>query len=74
MVDSSCPLPDDVDALKRMVAVMEATVAAQAEQIRTLETGLQARQLLIENLQIQIAALRRHQYGRKSEKMETEVG
>lgn len=66
MVDTPSQLPDDIDALKRMVADM-------AGRIRSLESVINARQLMIEHLQIQIAALRRQQYGRKSEKMEAEV-
>jgi transposase len=68
MVDSpSTPLPNDVEALQRMVADM-------AGQIRALQSNLSARELLIEHLQIQIAALRRQMYGRKSEKLEAEIG
>ncbi len=63
----STPLPKDVDALQRLVQEM-------AGQIRTLQSHLGARELLIEHLQIQIAALRRQLYGRKSEKLEAEIG
>jgi transposase len=61
------PLPNDVEALQRMVADL-------AGQVRKLQSNLSARELLIEHLQIQIAALRRQMYGRKSEKLETEIG
>ncbi|MCY0388996.1 transposase [Robbsia sp. Bb-Pol-6] len=61
------PLPDDVEALKRMVERLSG-------EVRALEVAADVRSLLIENLQIQIAALRRAMYGRKSEKMEQEVG
>ncbi|WP_429498239.1 IS66 family transposase zinc-finger binding domain-containing protein [Robbsia andropogonis] len=60
-------LPTDVEALQRMVADL-------AGQVRKLQSNLSARELLIEHLQIQIAALRRQMYGRKSEKLETEIG
>ncbi len=63
----STPLPNDVQALQRMVAEM-------AGQIRALQSNLSARELLIEHLQIQIAELRRKMFGRKSEKMEAEIG
>ena len=63
----SNPLPSDVDALQRMVADL-------VGQVRKLQSNLSARELLIEHLQIQIAALRRQMYGRKSEKLEAEVG
>ncbi|WP_320534757.1 IS66 family transposase [Robbsia andropogonis] len=49
-------------------------VADLAGQVRKLQSNLSARELLIEHLQIQIAALRRQMYGRKSEKLETEIG
>ncbi|MCY0389978.1 transposase [Robbsia sp. Bb-Pol-6] len=60
-------MPDDVEALKRMVERLSG-------EVRALEVAADVRSLLIENLQIQIAALRRAMYGRKSEKMEQEVG
>jgi transposase len=63
----STPLPNDIEALQRMVTDM-------AGQIRALQSNLSARELLIEHLQIQIAALRRQMYGRKSEKLEAEIG
>ena len=61
------PLPTDVEALQRMVADL-------AGQVRKLQSNLSARELLIEHLQIQIAALRRQMFGRKSEKLEAEIG
>jgi transposase len=68
MADTSFPpLPNDVEALQRLVADM-------AGHVRALQSNLSARELLIEHLQIQIAALRRQMYGRKSEKLELEVG
>ncbi|MGI4902232.1 MAG: IS66 family transposase [Janthinobacterium lividum] len=61
------PLPTEVEALQRIVAEM-------AGQIRMLQSNLSARELLIEHLQIQIAALRRQIYGRRSERVEAEIG
>jgi len=61
------PLPTDVEALQRMVADL-------AGQVRKLQSNLSARELLIEHLQIQIAALRRQMFGRKSERLEAEIG
>lgn len=61
------PLPTDVESLQRMVAQLTG-------QVRQLQSNLSARELLVEHLQIQIAALRRQMFGRKSEKLETEVG
>src|SRR5882672_7937770 len=52
-------LPEDVESLKRLVL-------AQHEQ-------LQDRELLIEHLKLQIARLRRAQYGRSSEQLDAEI-
>ncbi|VVE84481.1 transposase [Pandoraea sputorum] len=49
-------------------------VADMAGQIRALQANLSARELLIEHMQIQIADLRRRMFGRKSEKLEAEIG
>lgn len=51
--DTSCDLPDDIDALKGAVGV--------------LERELYNRDLLIEKLKHQLAGLRRHQFGSRSE-------
>ncbi len=52
-------LPDDIESLKRLVL-------AQREQ-------LQDRELLIEQLKLQIARLRRAQYGRSSEQLDEQI-
>src|SRR5258706_1669394 len=52
-------LPEDIESLKRLVL-------AQREQ-------LQDRELLIEHLKLQIARLRRAQYGRSSEQLDAEI-
>ncbi|WP_320534218.1 IS66 family transposase zinc-finger binding domain-containing protein [Robbsia andropogonis] len=61
-------------ALPTEVVALQCMVADLAGQVRKLQSNLSARELLIEHLQIQIAALRRQMYGRKSEKLETEIG
>lgn len=60
------PLPTDVASLQRMVAEL-------AGEVRQLQSHLSARELLIEHLQIQIAAHCRQMYGRMSDKLETEI-
>lgn len=52
-------LPDDIDALKAMVA--------------NLREQLSSRAIEIEHLKLTIARLRRMQFGRKSEKVEREI-
>jgi transposase len=58
-MSSDPSLPDDIESLKRLVL-------AQREQ-------LQDRELLIEQLKLQIARLRRAQFGRSSEQLDAEI-
>jgi transposase len=62
----STALPDDVEALHRLIAV-------EREELAAARAGLMAKALEIEKLRIQIARLRRQQYGRSSEKMTREL-
>jgi transposase len=62
----STALPDDVEALHRLIAV-------EREELAAARAGLMAKALEIEKLKIQIARLRRQQYGRSSEKMAREL-
>ena len=66
MDDATAILPNDPAALK-------ALVLRQGAQIKSLESALSARQLIIETLQIQLAALRRQKFGRKSEKLDEQI-
>ena len=59
-------LPDDVEALHRLIA-------AEREELAAARAGLMAKALEIEKLRIQIARLRRQQYGRSSEKLAREL-
>src|SRR5260370_39400903 len=62
--------PDDVDTLRRMlVAGREARGAREAE-LAAGKAGLVTKALEIEKLKIQIARLRRQQFGRSSEKID----
>ena len=59
-------LPDDLEALKRLVIDTAAAYdAARAELI--------AEQLEVERLRFQIAVLKRQQYGRSSEQLDTRI-
>jgi transposase len=62
----STALPDDVEALHRLIAV-------EREELAAARAGLMAKALEIEKLKIQIARLRRQQYGPSSEKMAREL-
>jgi transposase len=64
-VDSTA-LPEDIDALRRIIA-------AERQELAAAKAGLLAKALEIEKLKIQIARLRRQQYGRSSEKMTREL-
>ena len=57
-------LPDDLDALRALVAVQAATIARQ-------ETELDGQRSRIE--QLQLARLRRMQFGRSSEKLDAAI-
>lgn len=59
-------LPDDVETLHRLIA-------AEREELAAARAGLLAKALEIETLKLQIARLRRQQYGRSSEKMRREI-
>ena len=59
-------LPTDIDALHRIVLAQEAELAAA-------RAGLMAKALEIEKYKLQIARLRRMQFGRSSEKIERTI-
>ena len=60
MLDARDELPDDAAALKAMVVARDAEIVARDAEIR-------ARDLLIEKLKHQLAGMRRHRFGAKSE-------
>lgn len=73
-------LPDDVEALRRLVLEeRKAAAAARAEaeswagQLRQAKAGLVTQALEIEKLKIQLAKLRRMQFGRSSEKLDRQI-
>jgi Ser/Thr protein kinase RdoA (MazF antagonist) len=63
MLDHAQDLPDDAAQLKALVASYTAEIAAHKAEI-------QARDLLIEKLKHQLAGLRRHRFGAKSEALD----
>ncbi|NYS11443.1 IS66 family transposase [Achromobacter xylosoxidans] len=71
MLNAAAELPDDIDALK---ALVRATVDAYETQVHGLRQQLETRVLEIESLKLQIAKLRRMQFGAKSEKLDRQIG
>lgn len=62
----SSQLPDDVEALR-------AIIAALAEELAAAKAGLTAKALEVEKLKVQLARLRRMTFGRSSEKLSREI-
>jgi transposase len=68
MLSDAEQLPSDADTLRRMLIAERAARAASEAELAA-KAGLQAKALEIEKLKIQIARLRRQQFGRSSEKI-----
>lgn len=66
MEESHSNLPDDVDALR-------AIIAAQADQLAEQARKLQSRDTLIDKLKAQLALLKRARFGSSSEKMDRAI-
>ncbi|SDG83690.1 MULTISPECIES: IS66 family transposase [unclassified Duganella] len=66
-------LPDDIDALKALLLASERRVQQRDERVAGLEAQLNTRAAEIEHLKLQIARLRRMQFGRKSEKLDHQI-
>ena len=63
MRDTPADLPDDVAAL-------QAIIALQNEKLSIFETEIRARDYRIEKLKHQLAGLRRHRFGQRSEALD----
>ncbi len=73
-------LPNDIDTLHGIIATQAADVATEREaraaseaELSAAKAGLVAKTLEIEKLKLQIARLRRAQFGRSSEKIERTI-
>ncbi len=66
-------LPNDVDTLHRIIASQAAERHTREDELAAAKAGLVAKALEIEKLKLQIARLRRAQFGRSSEKIERTV-
>jgi transposase len=65
-MQDAADLPDDIEALRTLVRQQQATIAAQ-------DADLRARDLLIERMRLQLARLRRMQFGTSSERLQREI-
>jgi transposase len=81
MTSGDASLPNDIEALKALVLDREAALRERdgdLEQLRgtvsTLQKNLSDRTLEIEHLKLWIAKLQRMQFGRKSEKIDRQIG
>src|SRR5450830_1728350 len=77
---SPIDLPNDINALKalllaseRLVRERDATIATQGNALLNMQAQLTTRAAEIEHLKLQIAKLRRMQFGRKSEKLDHQI-
>lgn len=73
MVEFSMPvddLPDNVATLRQMLIAEREARAAQAVEPDAAKAGLVSKTLEIETLKVQLARLRRQQFGRSSEKID----
>jgi transposase len=66
-------LPDDVATLKRLLIERDAEVAQRCAELELQRAEAVAARLLIEKLKLQIARLRRIQFGRRSEQHDARV-
>jgi transposase len=67
-------LPDDIDALKRLIIERDAQIAAKHAELQVERNEVIAARLMIEKLKLQIARFRRMQFGAKSERHDAQVG
>ena len=65
--------PDDIDTLKVLLLQRDGEVQKLRNTVSTLEQALSIRTLEIEQLKLQLAKLKRMQFGRKSEKIDRKI-
>jgi len=70
---SPADLPNDIDALKALLLASERLLQERDEQLACMAEQLNTRAVEIEHLKLQIAKLRRMQFGRKSEKLDHQI-
>jgi transposase len=70
MRDAPANLPDDVAVLQAMIALRDAEIATRDEKLSIFETEIKERDYRIEKLEHQLAGLRRHRFGQRSEALD----
>lgn len=68
--DLPCDLPDDVAVLQAMIALRDAQIDLGKQKLTLFETGIRERDYQIEKLKHELAGLRRHRFGSKSEALD----
>lgn len=66
-------LPDDLEALKRLVASQAAELDASRKELAAAKAGLVVKSLEIEKLKVQLARLQRLSFGQSSERFAREI-
>jgi SMC interacting uncharacterized protein involved in chromosome segregation len=66
-------LPDDIEALKALLLARDGEVEQLRTTVSTLAQALSVRGLEIEQLKLQLAKLKRMQFGRKSERIDRKI-
>ena len=70
MLESPSDLPDDVAVLQAMIALRDAEIDLGKQKLTLFETGIRERDYQIEKLKHELAGLRRHRFGSKSEALD----
>lgn len=70
---SAVDLPDDIDELKRLVIASNEKLAARTAELAAAKTGLIAITLEAEKLKIELARLKRMQFGQSSERLDRQI-
>ena len=70
MLETPSDLPDDVAALKAIIGLRDAGIATRDQKLSIFETAIRERDYQIEKLKHELAGLRRHRFGSKSEALD----
>jgi transposase len=70
MLEAPSDLPDDVAVLQAMIALRDAEIDLGKQKLTLFETGIRDRDYQIEKLKHELAGLRRHRFGSKSEALD----
>ena len=70
MLKASSDLPEDVAALQAMIALRDAEIAARDKKLSIFEAEIKERDYRIEKLRHELAGLRRHRFGSRSEALD----